>query len=58
MKKCLNCKSDCRDTDAFCRNCGLPIKKNSYYVIINIFNFLMFLGILFMIALFVASYYV
>ncbi|MDO4394610.1 MAG: hypothetical protein Q4C23_01330 [Mycoplasmatota bacterium] len=58
MKKCYNCKGINRDTDTYCRNCGLIIKSNTYYIFINIGTILSFLGFIFIIALFIASYYV
>ncbi len=58
MKKCLNCKSDNRDTDKYCRNCGCIIYSNSHYVIINVLTVVSFIGLIFVIALFVASYFV
>ena len=35
MKKCINCESNIRETDKFCRNCGCKVHKNSYYILIN-----------------------
>ena len=58
MKKCLNCKSDNRDTDKYCRNCGCIMYSNSHCVIINVLTVMSFIGLIFVIALFVASYFV
>ena len=58
MKKCLNCKSDNRDTDKYCRNCGYIMYSNSHCVIINVLTVMSFIGLIFVIALFVASYFV
>ena len=40
MKKCLNCNSDIRDEDKYCRNCGVKVKKEIYYTIINVFYYI------------------
>lgn len=56
MKVCPNCKNDTRDSDIYCRSCGIKIEKNNYYVLINIFIIIAWVGIIFMIALFVASF--
>lgn len=58
MIKCINCKQDCRDGDTFCRTCGIKIESNWHYVLIKIITFIFFLGIIFMILLLIASYYV
>ena len=58
MKKCYNCKGINRDTDKFCRNCGYILKSNTYYILINVGIVLSFLGLILVIALFIASYYV
>ena len=58
MRKCYNCKGINRDTDIYCRNCGYAIKSNAYYIFINIGTILAFLGLIFVITLFIASYYV
>ena len=56
MKKCLNCKWDVRDTDTYCRNCGCMLESNKRYVIINVLTVIVIIGLIFMAALFVASY--
>ena len=56
MKKCYNCKGINRDKDTYCRNCGYVMKSNAYYIFINIGTILAFLGLVFVIVLFVASY--
>lgn len=56
MKKCLNCKWDVRDTDKYCRNCGCLLQTNKNYIIVNVLTAFMIIGIIFMIALFIASY--
>ncbi len=58
MKKCLNCKSNIKDKDKYCRNCGCRIQSNTEYIFINIMIILISLGILFIIILFIASYLV
>ena len=35
MKKCINCCKNNRDKDIYCRNCGVKLKSNIYYIIIN-----------------------
>ena len=58
MKKCLNCKSANRDIDKYCRNCGCIIYSNKHYVIINVLTVVSFIGLIFVITLFIASYFV
>lgn len=58
MKSCYNCKGINRDTDTYCRNCGYKMQSNGHYVLINVGTILSFLALLFVIALFVASYIV
>ena len=58
MKKCYNCKGTNRDSDVYCRNCGYLMRSNGHYVLINIGTILALIALLFVIALFVASYIV
>ena len=58
MKKCYNCKAINRNTDKYCRNCGYIMKSNIYYILINIGTIIAFIGIIFIIILFIASYFV
>lgn len=58
MKKCYNCKKINRDTDKYCRNCGYIIKSNTYYILVNIGTIFAVLILVFVIVLFIASYYV
>ena len=58
MKKCLNCKWDVRDTDTYCRNCGCPLQSNNNYIIVNVMIVFIVLGMIGMVALFIASYLV
>jgi len=58
MKECMNCKAKNRDTDIYCRNCGCVMKKNSYYVFINMGIAFLVIGIIALIILFIASYMV
>jgi len=58
MKKCYNCKGINRDDDKYCRNCGYLLQSNIHYILVNIGTVIAFLGLLFVIALFVASYIV
>lgn len=57
MKKCLNCKSDVRDTDIYCRNCGCLLQSNKHYVLQNVLTAVALLGYVALIALIVASYF-
>ena len=36
MKVCLNCQSDIRDTDKYCRKCGYKVQSKAYYIILNV----------------------
>lgn len=58
MHKCYNCLDYIKDSDKFCRNCGCKIRKNSYYVFINILMFFLIIIIIIVILLFLASYLV
>ena len=58
MKKCYNCKGMNRDSDIYCRNCGYRIQNARHYVLINIGTALAFIGLLFVVTLFIASYLV
>lgn len=58
MKSCYNCKGTNRDTDIYCRNCGYKMQSSGYYVLINVGTILSFLALLFVIALFIASFIV
>ena len=58
MKKCLNCKWDVRETDIYCRNCGCPLQTNKSYVLTNVIMVFIVIGMIGMIALFIASYLV
>ena len=58
MKICYNCKNDVRDSDIYCRTCGCLLQKNSHYVLINVCIIFVVIGILGLVALFIASYLV
>ena len=58
MKICINCKSYVKDKDKYCRNCGCLIQSNVNYIFINIMNLILIVGIILLVLLFVASYYV
>lgn len=58
MKKCNNCKGAIREDDIYCRNCGLAIKSNTYYVFLSILIALASLWLISIIILFIASYLV
>ena len=57
MKTCYNCKGINRENDIFCRNCGSLLRSNTYYVLINVGTVMAILALIFVIILFVASYY-
>lgn len=57
MKTCYNCKGINRENDTFCRNCGSLLRNNTYYVLINVGTVIAILALIFVIILFVASYY-
>lgn len=57
MKKCVNCKKNIRDDDVYCRNCGLLLRSNKYYILIDVVTIIISVFIIFLIALFVASYF-
>lgn len=58
MKKCYNCERKNRDNDKYCRNCGYELKSNTHYVLINIGSVFAIIILLFVIALFIASFVV
>ena len=58
MKICPNCKGAIREEDIYCRNCGLTIKSNGYYVFLNILIILAIIALIFVIMLFITSYIV
>ena len=58
MKKCINCKNNVREKDIYCRTCGCLLQSNSNYIFINILMVLVSIGIVLLIALFIASYIV
>ena len=58
MKTCINCKNKVKDNDKYCSNCGCLIQSNINYIFINIINFVLIIGIVLLIALFIASYLV
>jgi rRNA maturation endonuclease Nob1 len=36
MKECINCKKVVRDSDKYCRNCGIRVLKPYQNILINI----------------------
>ena len=58
MKKCLNCRNNIRNDDKYCSKCGTLIQSNSNYILTNIMIFIVTIGIILLIMLFIASYYV
>ncbi len=56
MKKCLNCQSDVREEDTYCRNCGIKLEDNRHFVLINVLTFFVIIGIVLLILLFITSY--
>ena len=57
MKRCLNCNKIVKDKDNYCRNCGIEIKKNSYYILMNVITFFAIMFLVLVIALFISSYF-
>lgn len=57
MKKCVNCNGIIRNSDIYCRNCGIKIEKNWYYVFVNIGITLLSLAILFIIVMLIAAFF-
>ena len=58
MKTCINCRSKVKEKDKYCRNCGCLIQSNINYIFLNIMCFVLIVGIIFLITLFIASYYI
>ena len=58
MKKCINCKRENKDNDIYCRNCGCLIQSDEHYIFINVMTALVSFGLLFVIILFIVSYFV
>ena len=56
MKKCINCNKDNHDNDKYCRNCGVKLKGNTYYIIINILTIIVLLLLIGTIMLSIAVY--
>ena len=56
MKKCINCNSINKDKDLYCRNCGLKIRSNNHYILMNVLTFLSIVFLLIVIALFAILY--
>ncbi len=56
MKKCFNCNGTNRNTDIYCRNCGLILKKSTHYVLINLGTIVAVAGLMFVIVLLILSY--
>lgn len=58
MKTCINCKNKVKDDAKYCPKCGCLIQSNVNYIFINIISFILIIGIILLIALFIASYFV
>jgi hypothetical protein len=56
MKKCINCNNINKDKDIYCRNCGLKIKSNSHYILMNVLTFFSIMLLIFVIILFAVLY--
>lgn len=56
MKKCKNCNALIREKDKYCRNCGNIVLSDIQIIITDIFTWLILIGIVFLIILFIASY--
>ena len=55
MKKCLNCDSNIKDGDIYCRHCGCLIQSNKNYILVNIMIFILAISNILLIVLFTAS---
>ena len=58
MKKCANCNYKCYDNDIYCRNCGIKINNNFYYIFLEVIKYILFIILIFAILLIIASYFV
>ena len=58
MKKCDNCNAIIRDNDKYCRNCGILLPSKLNKLIYNLFLIIIILNIIFVISLFLVSYFV
>lgn len=58
MKNCQNCKKVVRNTDYYCRNCGIKILKPYQIVLINITKVLLIIIFIIMIIMFIFSYFI
>lgn len=56
MKECLNCKKVVRDSDKYCRNCGIRVLKPYQNTLINITKILLIIILIIMIVMFILSY--
>lgn len=56
MKECLNCKKIVRDTDKYCRNCGIKILTKIETTIINVIKTSLIIVLIITIVMFILSY--
>ena len=56
MKECINCKKVVRDSDKYCRNCGIRVLAPYQSTLINIIKVLLIIILITMIAMFIISY--
>lgn len=58
MKNCPNCQKVVRDTDSYCRNCGIKILKPYQITLIKITKVLLIIIFIIMIIMFIISYFI
>lgn len=58
MIKCVNCGNSSRDTDIYCRNCGVKIRGSWYYIMISILRYVLIIALVIVVLLFIVSYFV
>ena len=56
MKECINCKKVVRDSDKYCRNCGIRVLKTYQNILINITKVLLIIILIKMIVMYVKSF--
>ena len=56
MKECINCNKVVRDSDKYCRNCGIRVLKPYQNTLINITKILLIIILIIMIVMFILSY--
>lgn len=56
MKKCINCKSNVKKKDIYCRNCGCRQYSAVHYILMDIAMIIVVICLIGVIALLIASY--